>query len=573
MDNHVVTFVTSYLKIYSSEYDENKTFEKRLALFMQIVQLGIPICLFTSPEYEQVFRLIEANHTNVRIVQIVTIDELLFGQLRSPNMTLPEQRSYIKDLPNYMLLMHAKIEFIHKAIDANPFQHSLFSWFDFSLPYIFRNMERSLLTIQRHASRRYMPPFLVMPGCWPQPFSDMNALQSHICWRFCGGFFIGDKDTLVDFYKVSVAHFAEFIEQSHGHIVWEVNYWAWLESHGHIRPVWYAADHNDSIIDIPASVYVTELMSHPEVKTVMYNYPPLTMADGDRFFASSASYVYDHHTNSHILNTRYVNYLYRDNWECIFFKEPRQIRSYNIHSILNEELQPTRFEVMQPDDDILAPNYDAFSVGLEDIRLFEKDNKVMFIASNVHYVPSCINQMVIGEYDYEQNKCKHMRLVTMPWNPVCEKNWAPLPVPGVCFFVYKWSPYTIGYIIEQVAYEGEKCMFLPVLEQPYQHTLINRFRGSTPFIEYDEEHWVGVVHYSEVGVPPVYYHVLVLIQKATYLPTRMSTPFKLSSQPIEFCIGFTQQNEFFLFWISQMDRDPALLHVPKHLLPIENIVY
>ena len=38
-----VTFVTSYLKIYDSDYDETKTFEKRLELFMKIVELNINI--------------------------------------------------------------------------------------------------------------------------------------------------------------------------------------------------------------------------------------------------------------------------------------------------------------------------------------------------------------------------------------------------------------------------------------------------------------------------------------------------------------------------------------------------
>jgi hypothetical protein len=40
-------------------------------------------------------------------------------------------------------------------------------------------------------------------------------------------------------------------------LVWEVNYWAWLEAEGYISPIWYLADHNDTIINIPTQVVKT----------------------------------------------------------------------------------------------------------------------------------------------------------------------------------------------------------------------------------------------------------------------------------------------------------------------------
>lgn len=78
-------------------------------------------------------------------------------------------------------------------------------------------------------------------------------LKDYICWRFCGGFFIGDKNSLLSFYDVSIARFEEFLNLTKK-LVWEVNYWAWLELMGYISPVWYLADHNDSIINIPTEI-------------------------------------------------------------------------------------------------------------------------------------------------------------------------------------------------------------------------------------------------------------------------------------------------------------------------------
>jgi hypothetical protein len=45
-------------------------------------------------------------------------------------------------------------------------------------------------------------------------------------------------------------YFLRFLNQTRK-IVWEVNYWAWLENLGLISPTWYLANHNDTIVNIP----------------------------------------------------------------------------------------------------------------------------------------------------------------------------------------------------------------------------------------------------------------------------------------------------------------------------------
>lgn len=568
MAKNNVTFITSYLKIYPSEYDESKTFEKRLRLFMKMVGLGIDICVFTSPEFADTFKDIAYRYDNVCLLEILEIDDLLFTRIgRTGGLQLPEHRSHIKDLPNYMFLMLAKTEFMKKAIDANPFDHTVFCWLDFSLPYVFRNEAESLLEIQRHARRKYIDqPFLTMPGCWASPFGHMEFLKNQICWRFCGGFFMGDHRTLLDFYEVSIAHFTRFLHLMEFNIVWEVNYWAWLEHEGYIHPLWYPADHNDTIVDIPSSLYVNVLM-HEADNIVTYNYPRIFIEDNDRFFPSSAAYIYDHRAQKHVLNTRFVNYRYRDNWDCDFFNESRQIRTMNLKTILNDEFEPVAHEIMRNvEAPTLTPNPFAFAVGLEDIRLFDAGDHVGFIASNLHYVPANKIQMIVGDYDHQANVCKDMHLVEMSWDSKCEKNWAPLRHS----FVYKWSPYMVGHI--QTDDAGTR--FVLDIERTYTDPVVNRFRGSTPFLPYgDGIHWIGVVHFSEPNVPPVYYHSLVLIDETTLLPVRFSAPFKFAMCPIEFCVGFTMKGDHYLFWISQMDRDPALLFVTKDKVPIDQPIY
>jgi tetratricopeptide (TPR) repeat protein len=256
--NNTVTFVTSYLKIYTTDYDENRTFEKRLELFMKIVNLDINICLFTSPEFEDIFKEISEKHPNLKVLQILNVEDSEFFKIGNQNkelLVLPNVRSEYKDHINYMFLMNAKIEYIKKAIDINPFNNSIFCWFDFSLPHVFNNMEDSLLKIKKHSCQNYTNnPFLIIPGCWNFKI-NIHSLTDCVCWRFCGGFFIGDSQSLINFYNVSISHFNEFLNLTQK-IVWEVNYWAWLESEGYIEPIWHLADHNDTIIDFEnCSVY------------------------------------------------------------------------------------------------------------------------------------------------------------------------------------------------------------------------------------------------------------------------------------------------------------------------------
>jgi hypothetical protein len=163
---------------------------------------------------------------------------------------LPVNRNNLKDTKEYMFLMLAKLEFIKKTININPFESMNFCWFDFSLAYIFEDMNNTLLKIKQISNTTFKERFIYMPGCWDFKVDAVDYLKNNIVWRFCGGFLIGDKESLSRFYTTSHNCFITFLNQTKT-IVWEVNYWAWLESKGLINPTWYLADHNDSIVDIP----------------------------------------------------------------------------------------------------------------------------------------------------------------------------------------------------------------------------------------------------------------------------------------------------------------------------------
>lgn len=455
--------------------------------------------------------------------------------------------------------MNSKIDFVKKVIDINPFSSKYFCWFDFSLPYIFRDINNTVEKFKIISQNKYIESFLTIPGCWNWKVTEINFIKERICWRFCGGFFIGDKESLIDFYNLSFNNFSEFLTQTKL-LLWEVNYWAWLESFKNFNPTWYLSDHNDCIINIPTNLFTLKIKNLSN-EVINYNYPEIV--SDDSFFPSSASYVYDTLNNTHIINTRYVNYFYKDNWECIFFNDSRQIKTLNICSHLDSDFRPISFDNISVDESNLNNNINSFSIGLEDIRLYYQKEKVRFIATNINYIPIGKNRMIIGDYD--NNTCSNCKIVNILWESRCEKNWSPIQYNNSekQLFIYKWSPYQVGYV-------DENNDFQLFIEKQFTGEVINKFRGSTTFIENDDKTLIGLVHYSVHNVPPIYYHSIVLISKETLLPIMYSNPFKFGEMSIEFCIGFTTHLNEYLFWISQMDREPLLIKIDKNHIPILN---
>lgn len=563
MTKNTVTFVTSYFKIYDDDYDMSKTFEKRLDLFLKLVDTGINICIFTTPEFKELFQEIENKYENVKLVNVYLKSELKFSRANFSSeidlCQLPEKRSHIKDTEDYIYLMNSKIAFVKEVIDINPFSSKYFCWFDFSLPYIFKDIDNTVQKFKIISQRNYIDSFLTIPGCWNWKIHDINFLKEKICWRFCGGFFIGDKESLIHFYNVSFHNFGEFLRQTKL-LLWEVNYWAWLESVKNFNPTWYLADHNDSIINIPNNLFLLKIKNLSN-EVIIYGYPEIQ--SDDKFFPSSSSYVYDTMNNTHIINTRYVNYFYKDNWDCIFFNNRRQIKTINISSQLDSDFKPISFNITSVDEGNLINNNNSFSLGLEDVRLYYQNKKVRFIATNINYIPMGKNRMIIGDFD--NNTFSNCKIVNMLWDSKCEKNWSPIQYNNNTqqLFIYKWWPYQVGYV-------DENNDFQIFIEKEITGEIINKFRGSSTFIENDDKTLIGLVHYSVHNVPPIYYHSIVLISKETLLPIMYSDPFKFGDMPIEFCIGFTTYLDQYIFWISQMDREPLLIKIDRNQIPISN---
>jgi predicted GH43/DUF377 family glycosyl hydrolase len=561
------------MNLYDTPF-ENKDVEWRFGHFRKIAKTGIQICLFCSPDNKDYLENFVKEFPNIRIMDYISIKDTwsynLVSMLSYPIIVdgkevenpieLPANRNMPKDTVEYICMMHSKVEFLNTAIQSNPFGSTHFAWIDFNVAYIFKDnlyVEEYLRVL---AQRTFAADFLAIPGCWDKQKPE-TCLLDNICWRFCGGFFIGSKARVEEFYQKYLEYFPMFLE-THRKLIWEVNFWAWLESNTDwTPPIWYKGDHNDSIIQITTDICNRCLCDNTYSKT-SYFYPPV-----ETYLPSSASHVI--YKGQHILNTRYVNYWYRPSGHCNIIHAHNWIISKNFLSILhlNEEdktLEPTDFIEMD-DNSIGLKSHDASFFGLEDIRLYVLNDELRFICTNINYSPTGRNRMITGKYDIDTTSFLECRVLHPPnkdsW---CEKNWIPLTrnVVDEELFIYKWWPFEVGKV------NKESDQLEIILSYKINSPLFMKVRGSTAFIETDEG-LLGLVHYSEDTLPRHYYHIMVLLDKTTFQPLKYSDVFCFEKIGIEFCIGFWQLDGEYHFWISRMDRDPLYLKMDKDSLPLK----
>lgn len=251
-DNRTVTFVTSLIDIYDKPIN-GRSLDWRFEHFEKLVCTSIPICLFISQKYYDYFnkRLIHLNQNYNLFIHIFDFNNSHIYNIvnNCHELSLPLNRNQEKDTKEYMILMNQKIEQIKLCIDMNPFNTHYFAWIDFSINYIFKDSINTLHYLSNLSHKNFSREFISIPGCWMKDF-NLHYLYDNIHWRFCGGFFIGDKNTLLTFYNFYLLYFPEFISK-YKRLVWEVNFWTWLESEKQFKFNWFSADHNDSMCILP----------------------------------------------------------------------------------------------------------------------------------------------------------------------------------------------------------------------------------------------------------------------------------------------------------------------------------
>ena len=561
-----VTFVTCLFHIYDINYDINRNITWRVERFKELLETGINICLYVCPVVYPLVQHLEETYENLKIMEIMEMSDLLiYKELNKHEYTLPSSRDPRKDTDEYMILMNSKTEFLNRAIVTNPWNTRHFAWVDFNLTHIFNDKTVTLNFIRDLGSHSWNNTCFHIPGCWNLRVN--TDITDSICWRFCGGFLIGDKDSIQDFHSLCMREFPVFMK-THSKLVWEVNLWAWLESVCGWKPTFYQADHDDSIVTAISPSKYCSFLNKLGSTSMTIDYPYI----GD-YYPGSASYLF--YGGKHLLNTRYVSYWICDNGNYAYPDGTSVIKTKNIYTRLESDSSGSLLPVehYEMDETIKLPKYDLYSQGLEDIRLYENLGCVKYIATTVGYHNTNGNRMIIGDYNYDTSNYSNSQIIDPPTNTICEKNWTPVRDPdglGREMFIYKWYPMEIGMIFREPGRNPQ----LRIVKTYKETTHIHEFRdmkGSTPFIENGKNELIGVVHFSKDTRPRSYFHMMVVLEKDTLKPLRYSSPFVFEKVGIEFCIGFRIHNGSYELWISRMDREPMCVKISRSILKITNL--
>lgn len=233
-----VTFVTAFLHLFEDR-SSIRSSDIYINHFKTLASTGIPIYLFLSNMFRDDYERICGDMPNVQIEFIELYEFEAYTALENIDVPLPSNRCHKKDTRNYLITMNTKLECLHRAMVTNT---SHYAWIDFGIKHV---LSDSALPQIKRISNTDFGLTLTMPGCWDK----CSVFFDRIHWRFCGGFFLGDKESIERFYQVSKDLWEDTC-MTYG-LTWEVNYWAYLEERGLIHPVWYPGDHNDTIIHLP----------------------------------------------------------------------------------------------------------------------------------------------------------------------------------------------------------------------------------------------------------------------------------------------------------------------------------
>ncbi len=249
-----LTFVTAFLDL-REDRSKDKSVQTCFNHFQRLASSGIKLHVFMSPQYYVEYIHSIPTTPNIHIDLIDLQDLITYKELANIQYELPHVRTSHHDTANFMILMNAKIEFVQKAIDANVFSTSHFAWIDFSICHVLTHWNSSCKFLQLMSATALQDTCLVFPGCWKND-ADIQSVFSKIHWRFCGGFFLGDRSSLHTMYDLYRTHFATIV-QTTGVLPWETNIWRVLEVYHNWNPQWFSANHDDSIIRIPFRTFKT----------------------------------------------------------------------------------------------------------------------------------------------------------------------------------------------------------------------------------------------------------------------------------------------------------------------------
>lgn len=310
-------------------------------------------------------------------------------------------------------------------------------------------------------------------------------------------------------------------------------------------------------------VYYLESLTSDKYRGV---YSRLLLQDHEEYRASSCCiipYSNKDPNRRYLVNARYTNYSIDHRGSYHMRSPDGHVKTKNGMIFLNKDYQPTEsIRIMHEE----YPRTQSNIEGLEDIRIFHHQGRIMCTASCKNITDDGKIVIVCADYDAQSSRIHNVQVIESPRDSHVEKNWIYVPesaiisesAKGKMNFIYGWSPFEIGSVNPDTKQLNIHTVYLT--NEFFRHC-----RGSSPLCEYNGNLWC-VVHFVKYSQPRIYYHSMVCFDKDTLKPLSYSAPFVFCDTKIEYCLGLDIKNDMANFIFSRNDTDPSMIQLSMSAL-------
>lgn len=278
---------------------------------------------------------------------------------------------------------------------------------------------------------------------------------------------------------------------------------------------------------------------------------------GDFVPSSAGMCVYPNNPDVYVVNVRSVNYKIQEDGSYKTFLDGKECVPYNgisknqFYFMDRKTLNPIHYKMMVMRNEKLPPprKEELAIMGVEDIRLFQKEGKIYFYGSTKEYSYTDKIRILYGVYSLETCCLEEPIVCRPPKETMCEKNW----VWAGEKIIYKWFPLQIGVM------EKERLVLTQSIQAP---PLFEELRGSTPGCLWENQWWVLVHMVRFEEGKRVYIHFMVVFDRDLTEIKGVSRPFVFEKEQIEYCVGMDIIDDKILFLYSTMDRTSKYIRVP-----------
>ena len=268
-------------------------------------------------------------------------------------------------------------------------------------------------------------------------------------------------------------------------------------------------------------------------------------------FVSSTPSLCMNCDNELILNTRYVDYSINEKGEYInkgAISTKNIISVFDVSDDANWELS---YEFLLNYD----RKHDGLYVGLEDVRLFTKENNPTLYFNANRGLDYHNIKVEHGHISMEYEKTDSS-LLSFDNNRVVEKNWVLFEdALHNLKTIYNWFPLVIGDVEDSVFHKTD------TIETP---KLFSYLRGSTNGVRIGNEIWF-ICHVVSYEDRRHYYHLMVVLDVTDYHLIKYTNLWTFNKSKVEYTLGFVyfaEKNEF-LIGYSTLDSTTDFMSVDK----------